>query len=101
VAPTVARLLGLSLPDTAGRPLLEALASGGRATADYTSTPSLIKPSSDATGLTVTSPMNTPDPTVDSYSIELAIKTLTVNDTGQTRSYRYFDQARAVRSKKP
>jgi hypothetical protein len=35
VAPTVAALLGVALPSAEGRPLLEALAAGGAATADY------------------------------------------------------------------
>jgi arylsulfatase A-like enzyme len=101
LAPTVARILGLALPDTAGRPLLEALATGGRSASDYTAAPSVLKPTSEATGLTVTLPTGAVDATVDSYSIELAIKTLTVTEGGQPQTYRYFDYAKAVRSKKP
>lgn len=99
VAPTVAKILGLSLPGANGRPLLEALAAGGAAIADYTSAPSTVNPAATATGLTFQLPTDptgaTTDPalTVGSYSIDLKIKTLTKG----TQSWTYFDSAKAVR----
>ena len=49
VAPTVAQILGLPLPDANGRPLMEALAAGGGAIADYTATASTVNPAATAT----------------------------------------------------
>ena len=99
VAPTVAQLFGLSLPGANGRPLLEALASGGAAIGDYTSVPSTVNPTAAATGLTFQLPTDptgaTTDPalTVGSYSIDLNVKTLTRG----AQSWTYFDSAKAVR----
>jgi hypothetical protein len=101
VAPTLAKLLGLSLPDAAGRPLLESLAAGGLDASAFTATPSTLKPTTDATGLAITQASGTPDGTADSYSVELAVKTLSYSEGGQARSFKYFDQAKAVRFKKP
>ena len=97
VAPTVAYLLGLSLPQADGRILNEALVTPGSK-----STPSVVPStvsSGAATGLTFELPTDptgkTPDPTlaVGSYSIDLAVKDLTVDG----KTYRYFDYAKAVR----
>ncbi|HXJ84520.1 MAG TPA: alkaline phosphatase family protein [Candidatus Methylomirabilis sp.] len=97
VAPTVAYLLGLSLPRADGRVLDEALV-----TPASVSTPSVTAStvrSSTATGLRFELPTDptgrTPDTAVTkgSYTIELTVKDLTVDG----KSYRYFDHARAVR----
>jgi len=99
VAPTVARILGLSLPGANGRPLLEALASGGAAIADYTSAPSTVNPAANATGLVFQVPTDPTGATTDgvltagTYTINLKIKTLTKG----TQSWTYFDSAKAVR----
>ena len=97
LAPTVAHLLGLSLPQADGRILDEGLvAPASRSTPSVT--PSTVS-SSTATGLTFELPTDptgqTPDPalTAGTYSISLAVKDLTVDG----KTYRYFDHARAVR----
>jgi len=99
VAPTLAKLFGLSLPNADGRSLDEALSMNGAAIGDYTSTPSVVHPNAAATGLTFKLPTdpsnNTNDTalTTGSYSIDLKIKTLTKG----TKSWTYFDSAKAVR----
>jgi arylsulfatase A-like enzyme len=96
VAPTVARILGLSLPHAQGRPLLEALARGA-AVDDYHVAPQVQRPQAPATGLTVHLPTD-PDgkdvaPRLSTYSLELYTKVLTY---GKQR-YTYFDFAKASR----
>ena len=96
VAPTVAQLFGLSLPGANGRPLLEALANGGAAIGDYTSTPSVVNPTAAATGILFQVPTDYTGATTDftgSYTINLNIKTLTKG----TQTWKYFDSAKAVR----
>jgi len=98
VAPTVAYLLGLSMAQADGRVLNEALV-----VPKSTSTPvvaaSTITPSSAATGLqfeTLTDLTGTTKDTslsAGSYSINLNVKDLTVDG----KTYRYFDNAAAVR----
>ena len=97
VAPTVAYLLGLSLPQADGRVLNEALVTPGSK-----STPNVVAStvsSGAATGLTFELPTDptgkTPDPSlaVGSYGITLTVKDLTVDG----KTYRYFDYAKAVR----
>ena len=97
VAPTVAYLLGTSLPQADGRVLNEALV-----TPASTSTPSVtsstVTPASAATGLLFELPTDPTGATKDasltgSYSINLAVKDLTVDG----KTYRYFDYAKAVR----
>ena len=92
VAPTVAAILGLSLPSAAGRSLDESLV-GGKAVTDYTVTPSALAPTAAATGLSMVLPTNTADASKTTYTFQLNIKDLTVS--GQT--YRYFDSAKATR----
>lgn len=92
VAPTVARILGLSLPSAAGRSLDEALV-GGKAVTDYTVTPSALSPATPATGLSMVLPTNTPDASKTAYTFQMKVKDLAVG--GQT--YRYFDSAKATR----
>lgn len=95
VAPTLAFLLGLSLPQADGRPLYEALKVGIEA-GDYQVKPGLIS-SSRVTGLSMKQPTSPDgadvDPTRSSYGIELHTKTLTRCSEQRT----YFDVARAVR----
>jgi predicted AlkP superfamily pyrophosphatase or phosphodiesterase len=100
VAPTVAKLFGLSLPQADGRSLDEALAQNGAALTDYNSASSVVNPAAAATGLTFKLPTDPSSPgtndsalTVGSYSIDLHIKTLTKG----TKSWTYFDSAKAVR----
>ncbi len=98
VAPTVAYLLGLSMPQADGRVINEALTSPA-ATATPSVVASVVTPGSSATGLSFETPT---DPTgtvkdlslpMGSYSINLSVKDLTVGG----KTYRYFDNARAVR----
>jgi predicted AlkP superfamily pyrophosphatase or phosphodiesterase len=97
VAPTVAHLLGLSLPQADGRILDEALVAPASK-----STPSVAAStvsSSSATGRTFELPTDptghTPDAALGggSYRVDLAVKDLTVDG----KTYRYFDHAQAVR----
>jgi arylsulfatase A-like enzyme len=92
VAPTVAAILGLSLPSAAGRSLDEALV-GGKAITDYAVTPSALAPTAAATGLSMVLPTNTADASKTTYTFQLNIKDLSIG--GQT--YRYFDSAKATR----
>jgi hypothetical protein len=100
VAPTVAYLLGLSLPHADGRVLNEALAKPeSRAVLSVAS--STVASASAATGLTFETPTDptgaTPDPAMTAgagtYTIHLKVKDLTVDH----KTYRYFDSAKAVR----
>ncbi len=99
VAPTVAQIFGLQLPGANGRPLLEALASGGAAASDYTVTPSTMNPAAPATGLVFQLPTDPTGATTDTgltqgtYTINLKVKTLTKG----SQSWTYFDSAKAVR----
>jgi len=98
VAPTVAYLLGTSLPQADGRILYESLKSPG-SSGTPTVTSSVVT-SSTATGLTFELPTDLSGTTKDTsktagtYSINLSVKDLVVN--GNT--YRYFDNAAAVRN---
>jgi arylsulfatase A-like enzyme len=93
VAPTAARLLGLSLPQANGRALKEAL-MGQLVT--YTVTPAMTA----STPATLTGMCNPDDvacatPTVETtYSFTLFKKTLTLDDN---TTYTYFDKAKATR----
>jgi hypothetical protein len=97
VAPTVAYLLGLSMPQADGRILNEAIL-----TPASNSTPSVnasTVASSTATGLRFELPTDLTGATADSsltvgsYTINMAVKDLTVDN----KTYRYFDYAKAVR----
>jgi arylsulfatase A-like enzyme len=100
VAPTVAKIFGLSLPMADGRPLEEALKDGANL-GDYASAASVIHPAAAASNLTIQLPTDpTPNAaTVDStktagtYNIDLHIKTLTRGSS----TWKYFDFAKAVR----
>jgi arylsulfatase A-like enzyme len=95
IAPTVARILGFSMPDTQGRVLEEAI-EGGPAPTEYALLEKIYR-SSKQTGLTMKLPTDLDgrsiDPKLTTYSVELKTKFLTRGDA----TYTYFDQARAVR----
>jgi hypothetical protein len=95
IAPTVARILGFSMPDAQGRVLEEAL-EGGPALAEYAAVNKTYRSSRQA-GLTMRLPTDldgrSVDPKLKTYSVELETKVLTLGDA----TYTYFDQARAVR----
>lgn len=95
VAPTVAHLLGLALPDADGRVLHEALKRDTTPRARFSRQRIA---SSVATGLTIQNPTNPDGSDVDAskhrYAFELWIKELTDADG---RVYRYFDQTQARR----
>ena len=97
VAPTVAYLLGLSMPQADGRVLNEALVAPASSSTPSV-TPSTVT-SSAATGLRFELPTDPTGATADSsmttgsYSINMAVKDLTVD----SKTYRYFDYAKPVR----
>ena len=95
LAPTVARILNLSMPEVQGRVLEEAL-EGGPSVTDYTVL-SKTDRSSKKTGLKVKLPSDRDsqaiDPDLSTYLVEWRTKSLTKGGT----SFTYFDQARAVR----
>ncbi|GGR23928.1 alkaline phosphatase family protein [Deinococcus ruber] len=95
VAPTVAAIFGVPLPQADGRVLNEALVGGENL--NYPVQSQTVTPTSSATGLSVARPTD-PDGkdlnlAVTSYSINLQTKTLTQNG----KTYTYFDSAAAVR----
>ncbi|HEX7435562.1 MAG TPA: phosphodiesterase, partial [Caldimonas sp.] len=99
VAPTVAYLFGLSMPQADGRVLNEALVKPASTNAASFKA-SVVNPASAATGLVFKSPVDPTGATVDAalssgnYSINLVVKDLTVDG----RTFRYFDYAQAVRN---
>jgi len=98
VAPTVAYLLGLSMPQADGRVLNEALATPASKSTP-TVAPFTVTPSNPATGLSFELPTDPTGATLDtslavgSYTVNLQVKDLTVDG----KTYRYFDYAKAVR----
>jgi arylsulfatase A-like enzyme len=98
VAPTVAYLLGLSMPQADGRVLNEALATPA-STAVPAVVASTVTPAAAATGLTFELPTDPTGAAKDTalsggtYNINLGVKDLTVDG----KTYRYFDYAKAVR----
>lgn len=98
VAPTVAYLLGLSMPQAEGRVLNEGLVRpASRSKPGVVA--STLNAGSAATGLRFELPSDPTGATEDtsltagSYTIDLAVKDLTVDG----KTYRYFDYAKAVR----
>ena len=95
VAPTVAAIFGVALPQADGRVLNEALTGNDGLT--YPVTPQTVSPASAATGLTIARPTDPDGKDVNtaatSYTSNLQLKTLTQNG----RTYTYFDSAAAVR----
>ncbi|MGZ3240635.1 MAG: alkaline phosphatase family protein [Burkholderiaceae bacterium] len=98
VAPTVAYLLGLSMPHADGRIINEALVSPLSQSAPRVAT-TTVTPDNAATGLSFelpTDPTGTAKDmslTAGTYTINLEVKDLTVDG----KTYRYFDYAKAVR----
>jgi arylsulfatase A-like enzyme len=95
IAPTVARIFALHMPGVQGRALEEALKDGPRVT-EYAVLGKTYQ-SSKKSGLKMKLPTDLDgrsiDPGLTTYSVELTTKIL----TGESRSYTYFDQARAIR----
>lgn len=98
VAPTVAYLLGLSMPQADGRVINEALLKPS-STSSPSVNASTVSPSATATGLSFKLPTDPtgagsdPSLTQGTYTINLAVKDLKVDN----KTYRYFDYAKAVR----
>jgi predicted AlkP superfamily pyrophosphatase or phosphodiesterase len=98
VAPTVAYLLGLSMPQANGRVINEALARPASASTP-TVVASTVNPPHAATGLVFELPTDPTGAVKDAalkegtYTIDMVVKDLTVDG----KTYRYFDHARAVR----
>jgi arylsulfatase A-like enzyme len=94
VAPTLAKILGLQLPQADGRPLLEALTGADHVdAAAYQVTPRTIAPTQAAVDLSIKSPLGT-DTDKTRYTFGLHIKELRRGSTSTT----YFDFARAERN---
>jgi arylsulfatase A-like enzyme len=95
IAPTVARILGLDMPDVQGRVLDEALKNGPRVT-EYAVLRKTYR-SSRKKGLKMKLPTDVDgrsiDPRLTTYSVELITKVIT---RGRERHV-YFDQAKAIR----
>ena len=95
IAPTVARILDLDMPDVQGRVLDEAL-RGGPHISEYAVLHKTHR-SSTKTALPVKLPINQDrqaiDPNLTRYSVELKTKILTRGSATHT----YLDQARAIR----
>ncbi len=98
VAPTVAYLLGLSMPQADGRIINESLKNAA-SSATPSVAASVVAPPSVATGLRFELPTDPTGATADTslaqgtYTINLAVKDLTVDN----KTYRYFDYAKAIR----
>ena len=98
VAPTVAYLLRLAMPQADGRIINEALLSPASG-ATPTVAASSISPSAPATGLSFETPLDPTGRTRDTslplgtYTITLQVKDLTIDG----KTYRYFDYAKATR----
>ncbi|MCU1678542.1 MAG: type phosphodiesterase/nucleotide pyrophosphatase, partial [Frankiales bacterium] len=98
VAPTVAFLLGQSMPQADGRVLNEALVRPAGTSAPVVRT-GIVTPTAPATGLAFKLPTDPSGAAVDTarssgtYTINLAVKDLTVDG----KTYRYFDNAQADR----
>ena len=98
VAPTVAHVLGLAMPQADGRVIDEALVNP-TSSATPTVASSTVTPTAPATGLRFEPPTDPTGATADAsltrgtYTINLQVKDLTVGG----KTYRYFDYAKAVR----
>jgi len=93
IAPTIARILNLNMPDVQGRVLEEALRDGP-SVSEYAVLNNTHR-SATRTGLTVKLPTDVDglDANIARYSVELKTKVLTRGGT----TYTYFDQAKAIR----
>lgn len=97
VAPTVAWILGLLMPQADGRILNETLVHP-RTTSTPSTVAHVLTPPSAATGVAFELPTDPTGATHDagktgSFTIQMAVKDLTVDG----KTYRYFDYARPVR----
>jgi len=101
VAPTVAYVLGASMPQADGRVLYEALTPSIK---PYNITPTVVtatlpNTSASITGLTFLSPYDINGTTIDtaliqgSYAVKLSVKSLSQG----TKTYTYFDNAKVTR----
>ncbi|HWX64939.1 MAG TPA: alkaline phosphatase family protein [Rhodanobacter sp.] len=89
VAPTIAALLGLSLPKAQGRVLHEALAGTlTRPLTDYHMTPTTVQPKEPATGLSMRRVDGSPL-SATSFDFTLQLKQLSADG----KTWTYFDQA--------
>jgi arylsulfatase A-like enzyme len=95
VAPTVAHLFGLAMPDAQGRPLYEALAKGVPE-AQYSVVKEMVT-STQVSGLVMKKPTSPDGADVDATATKYQIELSTKNASFCGKSYTYFDQARAVR----
>jgi len=93
VAPTVAKILGIELPNADGRPLLEALRGQHVDVDAYSVTPKTIAPSTGVSGLAIKSPIGA-DTGKSRYDFSLQIKELRHGP----HLYTYFDWAKAERN---
>ena len=93
VAPTVAKIFGLALPNADGRPLLEALRGSSHVDISaFQVAPQTLAPPAPASGLEVRDALGAANGKT-SYSFDLHIKQL--SHQGQT--WTYFDSAKATR----
>ena len=93
VAPTIAALLGLSLPKAQGRALHEALTGAlMRPLTDYRVKPTTLQPRQPATGLTM---QRIDGSALSAASFDFAVKLKQLSADG--KSWTYFDQARPER----
>ncbi len=101
VAATVARIMALDLPRAEGRVLSEALTKHGRPESDYEANTVVRTSKHPAIGLRSTRASGEQEKQEMSYQVELQTTDLTVKEANRSVTYRYFDWARAVRSKTP
>jgi hypothetical protein len=96
VAPTVASILGLELPQADGRPLLEALRNGP-SQKDFQVTMAVLQPRKPVKGIIVKLPTDPDGKDIDkdttAYTFHLRTKILSYRGA----TYTYFDQAKVVR----
>src|SRR5262249_21399587 len=96
VAPTVASILGLILPQADGRPLLEALRNGP-SQKDFQVTMAVLQPRTAVKGIIVKMPTDPDGKDVDkdktAYTFHLRTKILSYRGA----TYTYFDQAKVMR----
>jgi arylsulfatase A-like enzyme len=92
VAPTVARLLGFTLPRASGRVLEEALL-GGREPSAFAVSRGVITPRAPATGLSMVRANGESDRGKSSYNFEIRTKDLSIDGS----RFRYFDGATLLR----
>jgi len=97
VAPTVGLILDLPLSKTDGRPLREALVSGGAAVSDYKVEVHEPITSTQAAGLRVLLPTDTDGSRVDKSKTKYRVVLKTRNVVREGQSYTYYDWAKGVR----